>query len=194
MNNNLTVAQDVLQKDSSNAFVIVVIAAIVMIVVLVAVIIWQNNKIKEIQKPRFGFLGKPLYAVIAIFLTVGSFGVVYYGLNRPTQIQQTSANVNVVLTIKAFALNTVTNDYSISVIPILDGIMWGGDSKNSFDAYWTISNTNNPTISITEAEPGLNITNTGGIIEKLSRGINEIKVTVFYLGKSYSNTKEVIIP
>jgi len=165
------------------------IALIVVVVLLSIVIINQNNKIKEMQRPKYGFLGKPIYAVLLIVFSVGGFGLVYYGANKPLDVQQTEANRQVEVTIRAFSLSAGSDTYSITLIPLINGKAWGNDNTNKFDIYWTITNT---TVT-TEVELGRILYSQGGLIKKLAKGVNKIKATVFFDGQSYDKEIQVTV-
>jgi len=184
--NNITLidvaSQTQLSADYPKYVALLAIALIVVVVLLALVIINQSNKIKKMSRPKYGFLGKPLYAFGLIAFTFGTFGLIFYSANKPVDVQQTSADRRIDITIKAFALGANTNNYSISITPLIDGNLWGGNNNYKFDVYWTIVNSNGV---ISDAELGLNLYKQGGIFKKLPIGKNTIKATIFFNNKTY---------
>ena len=128
-----------MQTDLSSYITIIGVVLIVIIVLLVIVVINQQHKINN-AKPRYGFLGKPLALVIISTFAVSTLGLVYYSSSQPVQIQQTNADVQVLLSINAELTGNSPNEYRIYVVPLLGGVAWGANDSNKFNVYWTISN------------------------------------------------------
>lgn len=173
-------------SDTSTYITIIGLVLIVVVALLLVVVINQRKQIQSL-KPKYGFLGKPLYVMILSFFSVGTLGLVYYSTNQPIQVEQTNANVEVVLSINVEPTENL-REYKFRLTPILSGIAWGANDANKFNVYWTITAGSSV---VSENEIDRSFTNSGGFTKKLQVGTNVIKVTVFFNGKSY--TKEKII-
>jgi uncharacterized integral membrane protein len=178
-----------MNSDISSYITIIGVVLIVIIVLLVVVVLNQQKKINDL-KPRYGFLGKPLAIVLMSTFAVGTLGLVYYSSTQPVQIEQTNADVEVILTISAEPTGNSSREYRISVTPVLSGIAWGANDTNKFNVYWTIST---GSIVLTEDELNKSYTNPSTIIKKLSAGETRIKATVFFNGKSFTKEKTVTV-
>jgi len=178
-----------MQSEVSSYITIIGIVLIVIIVLLVVVVLNQHKKINS-MRPKYGFLGKPLAVIVMSSFAVSTLGLVYYSSNQPVQIEQTNADVEVILSINAELTGNSTREYKISLTPILSGIAWGANDLNKFNVYWTISN--GTTVS-TDDEIGKSYTNPSAIIKKLAAGSTTIKATVFFNGQSYTKEKTITV-
>ena len=185
---NQTTIQSTLSTDISKYSAELLLVLIVIVVLLTLVIIGQRRHITDLTTPRYGFLGKPLLAMMLIAFTFGGFGFFYVQTNNTNTIPVSNANTEVTLQINSIKLNSIDNSYQFNLVPQVNGVIWGGDNTYSFDVYWTISN---KAISSTNIETNLSLSNKGGIKKILYPGTNTIKATVFTMGKSY--TKIIII-
>lgn len=149
---------------------------LIVMVVLVGVVLIQNRKIKEMQKPKYGFLGKPLNAFIVLAIMLGGIGLTYYTtLNRTNQFEDVSADSSVDATIVITQLDSVNQTYQFNTIPTIDFSDWGGSSTYTFDVYWTISNGD----VYSQIELGLSSQNQGGIQLSLKKGTYTVKSTIY---------------
>lgn len=178
-----------MQSELSSYITIIGLVLIVVIVLLVVVVINQQKKINSL-KPKYGFLGKPLAVILMSTFAVGTLGLVYYSSNQPVQIEQTNADVEVILSINAEITGNSPREYKLSLTPILSGIAWGANDTNKFNIYWTISS--GSTVSTVD-EIGKSYTNPSGIVRKLAAGETKIKVTVFFDGNSYTKEKTITV-
>ncbi len=157
------------------------IIMLTVVILLGVVVLMQKKQIDDLRRPKFGFLGKPIFAMLLVAFSLGGFGLVYYTSNSSSSIGDTSADRKVELQIKSTYLGQ-GYDYMLKLIPTVDGKAWGGNNSNMFDVYWTIQNK----MIVTEAEIDLSLNNQGGITKTLEKGKNKIKTTVFFENKSYS--------
>lgn len=178
------------EKDISTYATLFIIALFAIIAVLLVVVITQRNKINELQKPKFGFLGKPLIAFAFVFLSLGSIGILLYSTQNRTNIDITNADLEIELSINVQKIENTASSYKINVLPIVNGIAWAGSDQLLFSAFWTIANNEG---SFTDSEFGLSFSNPGGITKTLSKGKNKISVTLFYKNDSYTFEKEFIL-
>lgn len=169
--------EQVIEQSSTNdnALIAAIIVGGLLILTLLVIIFLQNRKIKYLEKPKFGFLGKPL-SFFALMLMVGAFaGGIYVSQSDSQQpAQNINANTEIELKINATVLNRTNNTYSISIEPIINRLSWGGDETNEFDVVWTVQNKSVRTFF----ETGLTLTSRGGITVDLEDGENQITATV----------------
>lgn len=178
-----------MESEISTYITIIGVVLIVIIALLIIVIINQQKQINRL-KPRYGFLGKPLYLMVMSLFTVGTLGLVYYSTTQPVQVNQTNADVEVILSINAEPRGDSAREYKITLSPLLSGLAWGANDANKFNIYWTISSGSRVS---TEVELEKSYTNPSTIIKKLSSGITTIKATVFFDGKSYTKEKTITV-
>ncbi|CAG1020563.1 hypothetical protein DOJK_00424 [Patescibacteria group bacterium] len=179
-----------MEKELSSYVTLIAVVLIVVIVLLVVVVISQQQKIKNMQRPRYGFLGKPLYIMVLSFFTVGTLGLVYYSSTQPVQVEQTAADVEVILSINAEPTGGALREYRLTLIPILSGIPWGANDLNKFNIYWTITN---GSTSTTDVELSKSYTSPSSLVKTLQPGTNTIKATVFFDGNSYSKERIITV-
>lgn len=167
--------------DSSNlinqqpAFAALFAVVVIVVLVLIGLVVAQNRKIQDLQRPKYGFLGKPLAAFAFAAFLVGGTGFVLFVNNQQQTVNVANADFTIDVTIIATETNPVTHEYKLNAIPLVDGKEWGSNAAYKFDAYWTISNSTTQT----EVEIGLNQSNTGGISKILTSGTNRVNVSVF---------------
>lgn len=178
-----------MQSEISSYITIIGIVLIVVIVLLVVIVLGQQRKINS-MRPKYGFLGKPLAVIMMSTFAVGTLGLVYYSSSQPVQIEQTNANVEVILSINAELTGNTPREYKITLTPIVGGIAWGANDINKFNVYWTISN---GTVVSTDDETSRSYTSPSQIIKKLSPGPTTIKATVFFNGQSYTKEKTITV-
>lgn len=133
------------------------------------------QKINENNKPRYGFLGKPLYQILALALIIGAgFGSVYIAY-QDSDIQDTSANIELdtQLDIKVINQNTTNSDIRFEIIPIINESQW--DENQEFDLYVNIAGPEIITKTIVAANK---ISNPAIFTENLDTGIYNITITI----------------
>lgn len=171
------------------AFAALFAVVIIVVLVLIGLVIAQNRKIQDLQKPKYGFLGKPLAAFAFAAFLVGGTGFVLFVNNQQQDVSVANASFTIDLTIIATEVNHVTHEYKFNAIPLVDGVEWGNNKAYKFDVYWTLSNTSTQT----EVELGLNTDNKGGITKILTSGDNKIKATVFSSEKTIEKEIDVFV-
>lgn len=165
------------------------VVATVTIVSLIVLVIYQANKIKEMARPRYGFLGKPLGVVLAFGLLAGGFGLITFVNQQPTEIR--ISNANFVLEMNVIATQLGRDQYRFNLIPVVDSVDWGVDGYK-FTVYWSITNV--PTqITKTQVETDLDASFRGGFITNLERGLNIVKATIFIEGNRFEKEIEIEI-
>lgn len=169
------------------AFAAIFAVVLVVVLVLVGLVINQNRKIQDLQKPKYGFLGKPLAAFFAMAFLIGGAGFVFYTNNQQTDVPIASADLTAEINIVATEVDPILKQYRFNMVPVVNGVEWGGTSAYLFDSYWTITNST----AITDIELALTLNNKGGITKVLQSGTNSVKVSVFVQDKNFE--KEIVV-
>lgn len=115
---------------------IIVSLSVIIIVLLVAVIYLQNKRIKDLQKPKYGFLGKPLSALVITGLLAGSVGFALFANQQDASTEQISADSE--LSVSISFVKESNRTYVFRAIPIIDGVSWSNDPTIAFDIFWNI--------------------------------------------------------
>jgi hypothetical protein len=79
---------DFISQISSAQTLSAVLFILVLVVGMLGIIIWQQLRIKKMkgpEQPKYGFLGKPLYSVLAIAVLAGGVGLTWYNLSHGTE-------------------------------------------------------------------------------------------------------------
>jgi hypothetical protein len=171
------------------AYAAIFVIALIVIVVLSSVVVLQNRKISEMNRPKFGFLGKSL-SMIAIFaIGFGGIGLAFYTNKQSSGITESFADIkDVTVSITYFQISG--SDYKFNVLPSVNNKAWGADASFKFDIYWTFKM---PTSTVTQFESGINSNNQGGVVQKLQQGKNLVKASVFVQNKKFEKEIEVVL-
>lgn len=180
-----TITQEVVATQQATSIAAVLTIVLIVGAVLIGIIVMQNRRIKEMQKPKYGFLGKPLNAFILLAIMLGGIGFVYYATNNTsTEFVDVSADSELDATIVVTQVDSVNRVYQFNVIPSIDGNEWGGNSIYEFDVQWTISNGE----VYQTIESGVSSQNTGGVRLTLKPGTYDVTANVFIDDKSTEAT------
>lgn len=182
MNAIESLQQGLIEREYATYVSIFVIITVI-IAVLSFIIISQNKKINELQRPKYGFLGKPIAVVLAVGLLVGSYGVIFYANRTSTTVGEASADLE--LSAEVNYQKVGDKSYMFKVTPKVNSLDWGKNPENQFDAYWMF------TADDVESEVELDISQNkpGGVTVNLEPGVYKVKVTVFL--DTYKFEKEV---
>lgn len=170
------------------------VVTFVAVVILIIVVILQNRKIKDLQTPKYGFLGKTVtYSVLFAVFAVGITFSFLYVSNRNTGSGSVSVTdgQEVSVNISYEIINPIANLYRFNVTPTVDKSEWA-NGKFTFDFYWTLTLGDGNARSF--SEEGLSATSPGGIIQQLTSGSNKIRVALFVNGKTISDEITITIP
>lgn len=170
--------------------VILIIAAIV-VLLLIGVIVFLLVKQRKAQKslqPKYGFLGKSLYATLTVLILGGGliFGVLSL---RESKVFDVEAKKTMSVDIMTNKLLT-DGDYTyidLKMIPTVDGEVWG-KSGDQFTVYWTLNGDNGETY--TYIEQNKNDTERSGLQKYFLKGNYDITVVVIFDNTTYTFTKQ----
>lgn len=169
-------AQTQVIQQSSSSMTALLIIVLIAAIVLVVVVIIQRRRINEMQRPKYGFLGKPLNSLLLLTFLIGGVGFFYYASNmRDNEFTNVSASSELSGSIIITEIDSSTRTYRFNVIPTIDNIEWGMTSSYSFDVQWTVANGD----IYQSIETGLNLSNIGGLTLNLQRGTYQVTATVF---------------
>jgi hypothetical protein len=164
-----------------------------LVLFLVGVVVWQRNRIKELQRPKYGFLGKPLMAIVAtLVLGVGLVGGVY--LTQQESVDpRTSADLDVNITIekelKGEGERVNSYIYELEAIPEVDEVPYGESTEEKFNIYWNVLGP----VKISESEIGITKQNPSGIEVELKEGTYKVNVLIVYKEKSFNYSEDLVI-
>lgn len=170
------VAEEVLATQQTAAVAGILTLVLIVGVVLVGIIILQNRKIREMQKPKYGFLGKPLNAFILMAILFGGVGFVYYTTNNSqNNFVDVSADSELEASIIVTQVDVANRVYKFNVVPAIDSKEWGGNNIYKFDVQWTVANG-----EVYQAiENDLSSQNLGGVTLTLKPGTYKVSATIF---------------
>lgn len=170
------VAEEVLATQQTAAVAGILTLVLIVGVVLVGIIILQNKKIREMQKPKYGFLGKPLNAFILMAILFGGVGFVYYTTNNSqNNFVDVSADSELEASIIVTQVDVANRVYKFNVVPAIDSNEWGGNSIYKFDVQWTVANG-----EVYQAiENDISSQNLGGVTLTLKPGTYKVSATIF---------------
>lgn len=127
------------QEIGIQTWMLITITAILLVVI--GVTIWLAVSVRTIQKPKFGFGGKPLAIITTVLLTLLIPVGVYVTKQRVDTIQHASSLNDVTLSIFEISDQEETSEVAFSAVPVHQGKAWGEDML--FDFEWTITGPQN---------------------------------------------------
>jgi preprotein translocase subunit YajC len=174
---------------------IIAVGIVFLVAVLTIVIILQRRQIKKLEEPRYGFLGKPLPALITtLVLGAGLVGSVYL-VNQDQTTVDTEATVEIEIsyTKELIAQNGV-NTYLFRAVPSINSEAYGGTNGGDFDIFWNFTGPQR----LAESEVGVTGENPSEIQVSLQRGTYDLIILVQYFdpasNQTYSETlKETVV-
>lgn len=168
---------------NSGAYLALFGVAVITILVLVAVVVMQNRKIRDLQAPKFGFLGKPINAAIFIMVVLSSFSLFVYYTNNEKEVDNTvSVNDNFELQIEYSKNNS--NLYIFKAIALVDGEEYGNSSELTFDVLWTVTGED----ILSHMEVDVSLDRPSNYQVKLTPGSYTITATIFVLNVEFNKT------
>lgn len=170
------------------------VVAFIALLVLVVVVVIQNRKIKTLETPRYGFLGKSLNYAFLFALFAGGSLFLALSLSNSNRTNTPSVNVSdrqdVKLKISYNPVNTAANLYQFNVTPFVDNKAWG-TANLLFSINWNLQLGDATTKTF--PEKNLNAANPGGITYQLTEGVNIITVSLDVNGKVIKDEVTIVI-
>lgn len=175
----------------SGTLIAIVVVNIFLFAALVTFILFQNRKINRLEeavRPKYGFLGKPLLSVLAVFLMLGGFGVTYF-VSKNIPDYSVGDEYKVQLEIKTDEIEREDGIATVNfqVIPTVNGEEWGESENNKFDIFWSVKGPEN----FSEMESKISKISQGGFQKKLPIGTYQIRVDVVYKGFTWTTQREL---
>lgn len=139
-------------------------------------------KIRSLEKPRYGFLGKPVYSLLAVMIMVGGLGFFSYSFTQQQDFQiQAAKTVDLDVQTKVVLSDTQQSVVEFKAIPFVDNIAWG-KSTDKFEIYWNIRGPEN----VDKFEFDRSRENSSQFTESLDKGSYTLRIVVVYENKSYT--------
>lgn len=126
----------------------ILIAVVLILLGVVGATIWLTVSVKDLQKPKFGFGGKPLALIATAVLTLLIPLSLYVTKQRIDTIQHASSLNDVTISIFEISDQGDSAQIAFSGVPIQNGQAWGDDNLYQFE--WTI--TGEQDITFTESD------------------------------------------
>lgn len=169
--------------DNSVILVGAIAIFLLVVIVLLVMVIKQRRQLQQMEaqnQQRTGFLGKPLASVAIVAMMAGGFGLTYFA-SQPANMQEPidiSANQAIEFQIitDIEVINSRESNVEFKLVPLVDGVQWGGNNRNLFDVFWTIKGPKN----FSEIELELSKSRQGGFVRTLPRGKYIVNVEVIY--------------
>lgn len=169
---------------------------------MVVLLIHQQRTISKLEdrlKPKYGFLGKPLYSIFGVMVLVGGFAVTYYASGNIAPVQTLAdKNLEVRMQFQIGQKTEGTTPVHFSLTPIVDSSEWGTiEDEYVFDAFWTITSfvpAQDDSFKITQPEISLTRQLPGGFTKKLASGTYKIKVVLVFDDRNWTEEKTLLVP
>jgi hypothetical protein len=171
---------------SQQTLVIIAIFAGVLLV-MGGVIAWQRGRMKKLEQPKTGFLGKTLPGlIVSLVLGAGLVGGIFLVTQEETTFE-TEARLNVKVTYERNLIsdNGNTRTYEFVATPIVSS----GDTayeitgEEKFDIFWNFSGPDKES----QSEIGVTTTNPSSITVELQKGVYDINILVMYKDPTQDN-------
>lgn len=174
---------------SVNSVILIIVAIVfVALIATIVVLALRQRKLKKSLQPKYGFLGKSLYATLTVLVLGGGliFGVLSI---RDGQVFNVEAKKQMVIDVISNPLITEGENVFISLkaIPTVEGSVWG-NTGDQFTIYWNLEGNNGETYSFIE-EAKSNI-DRSGIQKYVVTGDYQITVNIIFEGSTYTFTKQ----
>lgn len=171
-----------------NFTIIALVAAIGFIIILVVVILFQRRKINDLERPKYGFLGKPLAVFVMVGLLSGTVGFALFLNQQDTATDTISADREVRISISV--TQGAQNAYTFSAVPIVDGVAWDNDPSLQFDIFWTVTNDSE---SQEFVESRVSQFDPSSLTVQLDEGNNEIEARIVIQSRIITETVNIVV-
>lgn len=162
---------------------------------MVVLLIHQQRTINHLEaklRPKYGFLGKPLYSIFGVMVLIGGFAVSYYAGSNIAPVQTLAdKNVQVIINTRLGSRENGLTSVTFGMIPVVDNGQWGTvEDEYVFDVFWTITGPqtiSQPEISLTRLSPG-------GFVKRLPSGTYSVKVVLVFDDRNWTQESNLIVP
>lgn len=173
-------------------YISIMLVTFVALVLLAIIVLLQQRKIRNLQTPKYGFLGKTVtYSLIVALFTFGSL-VTFTRLDSrdssPGSVSVSDVE-NITLVADYELIDSANYLYKLYVVPYIDGIAW---RNFSFTFNWTITFPDGEVREFTEEK--LTSNHFGGVVQQLQIGKNTINVTLTVNNRIISDELSIQIP
>jgi hypothetical protein len=146
------------------------------------------SRIRELERPKYGFLGKPVYTLAAILIMISGLGFFGYSFTQQQNFEiQAQKVVNAQIVTTVVTKGKDTSIVAFKATPFVDGSAYGNIDAYTFDIYWNIIGAQNTD----KFEFGKNIAQQSGFNLTLKNGKYDIKTLIVFQGKSYSFSQKL---
>lgn len=169
---------------SGSTLLIILAIVVVFIGGLITYNYLLTRKLRQVQAPKFGFLGKPIYPLVAVLMLAGSLFFFNYAAPDQEVINiKASRDVSVeIVTQVTNKVGTLSN-VNFQAIPTVDNQIWG-ETGETFDFIWNITGET----EYSKVELNKNATDVSGFTTLLEPGDYQVDLTLVFEGKSYEFT------
>lgn len=174
-----------------NGLILLILLVIVGLIILglLAYVYKLTRQVKEYERPKFGFLGKPIYPLVAVAALVGGAFFVNYNLPNQSIINiEASETVDIEISKQIVFKGSDKITVRFEATPYIDTVPYG-DKEESFDIFWSIEGEDFEDM----LEFNKSVDNQSGFTKDLSPGNYKINVTVVFKGKTYTFTDNLIL-
>jgi hypothetical protein len=167
-----------------------VVAVILMLVVFLFLQRRKINTMEQAAKPKYGFLGKPLYSFMAMFMLASAIGIGFLSSQGSgTNVTDVSANkkMEITITYKVERSTPAGLVVRFAAVPTINQQPWGASAAETFDFFWKIKGIQN----FSESELSRTLSAPSGFTKTLPKGTYKITLDVF--GENVKAQKELTI-
>jgi len=159
------------------------------ILALFLVIVSLIKRIRSLQTPRYGFLGKPLYTLSTIALTALVIYFVSYNFSKPGNFDvKASKTITAELITNRVSESQTESTIDFKLLPSINAKLWG-EAGSKFDIYWNVTG---PTkFDMFELEKTAE--NLSGFQHIVKKGTYTLKIVVVFEDKTYTLTEERVL-
>ncbi len=173
---------------SVNSVVLIITAVVILgLIATVIFLIIRQNKLKKSLQPKYGFLGRSLYATLTVLVLGG--GLIFGLLSiRDGQVFNIEAKKHMTADLLTNSL-LKEGEYtyvSFKAVPTVDGLVWG-KTGDQFTIYWTFEGDNGESYSFIEEARSNN--ERSGLQKYLVAGSYKVTVNIIFEGSTYTFSK-----
>ena len=156
------------------------------ILAILLMVISLIKKVRSLETPKYGFLGKPLYTLVSLALMGLTVYFVSYNFIQPNNFDiKAEKNVSVQFVINKVKETSLETTVDFKLLPTIDNVLWG-PTGTKLDIYWNVTGP----MKFDEFELGKNASNPSGFQKVLKKGKYQLKVRVVFDNEIFTFTEE----